>query len=302
MSDDPWSIYWHQNRLHSCVSTSTGDDSKQIDLFWRRFARGLPEGAAVLDLATGNGAVPAVLIDEKPSLHVSAVDKAVIEPRKYLRGHRELAQVTFFPSVDLLELPFPTASFDAITSQFGIEYAPLSAAAISAARVLRSGGTIAFLLHHQDSEILQPVAGKLAEMSALMTTGGLLASVEQFLEKKISSLELERAGEAYLGGAGEKTAHISGQVFAAIRQVMESVDTSSVRASEIFRNAQIRLSAERRRLEQLQGAALDVNGMRVVADQLAASGVEVTKLELFTITMGEDEPAIIAWQLFGHKK
>ena len=58
-----WDSYWHDNRLHSVVSDMGPEAESAIDTLWQPVAAELPNGAKVLDLACGNGAVSLVVAE-----------------------------------------------------------------------------------------------------------------------------------------------------------------------------------------------------------------------------------------------
>lgn len=115
---------------------------------WREFAHSLPKGAKVLDLATGDGRVIAWLIDCRRDLKVIGVDQAKELPPAP-RGARLRG------GVSIESMPFADCSFDAVTSQFGIEYARLDTACAEAVRTLRAGGRCRFLIHHLSGPIVR---------------------------------------------------------------------------------------------------------------------------------------------------
>src|SRR5690606_27813515 len=78
---DAWSDYWASGRLHSCATSFQGNYAGAIGGFWRAALSSLPAHSRVLDLATGNGAVPALLWDlHRGAAQVDAVDLAHVAP------------------------------------------------------------------------------------------------------------------------------------------------------------------------------------------------------------------------------
>ena len=53
-----WSSYWAQGALHSCTGSFDARYSGAIGAFWDAVVAEIPPGSRVLDLATGNGALP----------------------------------------------------------------------------------------------------------------------------------------------------------------------------------------------------------------------------------------------------
>ncbi|MTV24396.1 class I SAM-dependent methyltransferase [Nitriliruptoraceae bacterium ZYF776] len=109
------------------------------DAHWRRVtARAArPADAEVLDVAAGPGNVAVELVAQGAT-HVTALDLSEQMLRVgYERGHEGISWV----NGDALALPFPDASFDAVTISFGLRNIPDPEAAITEfARVLRPGG------------------------------------------------------------------------------------------------------------------------------------------------------------------
>jgi demethylmenaquinone methyltransferase/2-methoxy-6-polyprenyl-1,4-benzoquinol methylase len=111
---------------------------------WRRFLVSRltePAGARVLDVATGTGLVASELLAR--GYAVTGVDQSA--------GMLATARERLGSAVDLREaraedLPFPDASFDALTFTYLLRYVDDPAATlVELARVVRPGGTIAML-------------------------------------------------------------------------------------------------------------------------------------------------------------
>jgi demethylmenaquinone methyltransferase/2-methoxy-6-polyprenyl-1,4-benzoquinol methylase len=112
---------------------------------WRRFLVSRIDagsGDTVLDVATGTGAVARELLRQK-GCTVVGLDQSpemLAEARRRLPDDVELVEGT----AD--ELPFPDASFDALTFTYLLRYVSDPAATLrELARVVRPGGTIAGL-------------------------------------------------------------------------------------------------------------------------------------------------------------
>ncbi|MHB8572888.1 MAG: class I SAM-dependent methyltransferase [Candidatus Dormibacteria bacterium] len=105
-------------------------------------AAAISAGDRVLDVACGNGSV--ALAAARRMCRVTAVDfvPELLEHGR-LRAATEHLEIDFIEG-DAENLPFPDASFDVVTSQFGAMFAPDQARAASElARVCKPGGTIA---------------------------------------------------------------------------------------------------------------------------------------------------------------
>ena len=106
-----WSLYWAEDRLHSCVATDDEADQKILNQLWASFSDKLPDAAQVMDLATGNGAVPAALLAAKPSLKIAAVDLADIQPQTFLKNRPDYREQRPFTGVESRVRDAPEAKF-----------------------------------------------------------------------------------------------------------------------------------------------------------------------------------------------
>jgi demethylmenaquinone methyltransferase/2-methoxy-6-polyprenyl-1,4-benzoquinol methylase len=129
--------------------------------------RHLPPGAKVLDVCTGTHDVPLRLLGFDCSLDVHAIDGS---PHMIAEGQRRARErgLTINAQVhDAHELPFPDASFDAVTLQFASRHLEVIKTFKEIHRVLKPGGVFC----HND--MLRP-SSRLVEMPYL---GYLLFSV-----------------------------------------------------------------------------------------------------------------------------
>ena len=120
--------------------------------FWARFGRqtverlDLQRGSAVLDVCCGSGAsaLPAAKAvgSEGSVVGVDLADRLLDVARRKARA-QGLMNVKF-QTGDMLNLPFPNESFDAVVCVFGIFFVPdMTAAVRELWRVLRPGGQLA---------------------------------------------------------------------------------------------------------------------------------------------------------------
>lgn len=175
-----WSSYWATGGLHSCIGSLVDDPAGAINRFWHDCFVGLGDGDRVLDLATGNGALPKLLKDTVPCrVRVDAVDLADVAPRWRTPGADD--GIHFHPRVRMEQLPFADAGFDLVASQFGLEYARWPAALDEAARVCRAGGRMAFVMHHAGSVIVRMGRSEQEQQAFLLGEGGLLDVATGFL-------------------------------------------------------------------------------------------------------------------------
>jgi ubiquinone/menaquinone biosynthesis C-methylase UbiE len=296
-----WTIYWAEDHLQSFVATDGDADKHPLNSIWQEFARSLNDGAKVLDLATGNGAVPVALLSAREQLKIDAVDQAAIDPIQFVKGVTELEAVNFHPDIDVNTLPFTSDSFDAITSQFGIEYAGLLEATGKALEVLKTNGRMSFLIHHADSAIIDSSRAKLREMEQLLKQGGLIETLLQVLRGTIEFSELESQGAVYLNADIVRTQAISGQVFTGIGEIANAMQTDMARAVNLGATIKLRLSSEHERLKQMGKAAQSNADMIEYRKLLELNGMELSTMQAIYADES-DQKYLLAWLVQGQKK
>lgn len=290
-----WSAYWAAGQLHSCVGTFDEGYGGAIGTFWQEVARSAAPGRT-LDLATGNGAIPRLLLALAAGdarLRIEAVDLAGIAPAWH--DPATTPTLRFHAGVAMEALPFPDAGFDLVTSQFGFEYARRDAALAEVLRVLAPGGRIAFVMHHADSVLVRVAREEAAHEARLLAGDGLLAAAAAVLPWFARA----RAGEDLTGRADAESARRAYN--AAVAGLAEAAQASSAPDLLLEARAQVhrllqqagpdpasslaRLAAYRDairaaglRTAELVAHALDEATARALADAIAAarSGHAVT--------------------------
>lgn len=155
-----WDNYWQHTQNPSAYS-GDGATHPAVRDFWEAFfaaARAEFDNPRLVDVASGSGAVADAALTgfgasgvQLTCVDVSASAIATLEKR--------------FPDAsaivaDAREMPLPSAEFDIVCSQFGIEYAGLDAIAESL-RLVSPGGRLALLLHHKGGGIYRQCAASL---------------------------------------------------------------------------------------------------------------------------------------------
>ena len=265
-----WSDYWCSGVLHSCPSSFGGNYDGAIAGFWQRAASHVPRGGRVLDLATGNGAVPLLLEPFLPAeVVVDAVDAAAVHARVPVVPGR--LTVRFHSGVWMEQLPFADATFDLVCSQFGIEYAGRPDGWGEAARVLVPGGRLCAVVHHRQSVFARVAAAEVAHLGWLLAHGdGLLAAaldLAQWLphvrsgsldrEGRVAAEsararfnQVQRALELRLGSVGQ------GQVLEEVRAQVHVLLAQSAQPDTHLRHYQAALEHSRLRSAELVECAM----------------------------------------------
>ena len=302
MAADPWTVYWQADHLESCVAMTSAADADVVSSVWQRFASSLQDGSAVLDLATGNGTVPRTLLLANPSLAVTGVDQADIDPLQYLSDSTGLTNVKFMAGVDVCALPLAAESFDALTSQFGIEYAPLKRAVPATIPLLKSGGRLLWLLHHAESVVVRPARKKRQEMLALLQTDGTIQALIAHVQGKSSASELELAGKRHLESSVGRSRKVTGQIFEGVHRVLQFLENNNRTAAVTLANTMTsRLQADCERLGQLCDAAIADEKMQVIVEQLQQAGLVHVTTDRLAVSQPSNADEIVGWLIGGSK-
>jgi ubiquinone/menaquinone biosynthesis C-methylase UbiE len=296
------------------------EESDSLAPTWRKFFSDLPAGANILDLGTGNGslAVQAVAVSHKkhPPFSIHGVDLADIAPAKYVaNAEKYLSNVIFHPRTPMEKLPFEADKFDAIGSQFAIEYSTINESLREACRVLKPGGRLRFLLHANDGILkkrcrlqyeqaqtilaseLFPITTKLlialneAEIlntpQAVKTAESLILSVKQVFD------ELEQ-----LFSKAEERSLID-NLFTAVRNLLALRKSYEIQVlTKMNEDIKLLLLAQSKRLQSMQEAALDDTKVTEMAEQLRQLKINNVSLELATTNIGNRS---IGYWLSGEK-
>ncbi len=200
--EDAWSEYWQTGALHSCATSLDDGYSGAIGDFWHEVASEIPEGAAVLDIATGNGPVPKFLagFNNASTWLIRGIDLAGIHPTWLnsashvdvkLIGNCGLGEA----QSKLLAGGDPT-QFNVLTSQFGWEYiTPRSDAIEQALQLTKPGGVWRFVSHHADGVLAKVAREEVAHVDFLLGESGLLKRAKDLLpwmERAILDVETVR--------------------------------------------------------------------------------------------------------------
>lgn len=185
-----WSKFWRDDNLSACaLDDDTTDGLLQQE--WRSFFNSLNDKARILDLGTGNGALAVMAVSaeteevgDSRSFDVHGCDLAAIEPGLYVKSRaKDLAQIQFHAETAMEKLPFGDETYDAVCGQYALEYSNVSESVPELMRVLRSGGSLQFLLHdaagalQQRNQLQWQQAQTLLQSELFAGTRDMLAAV-----------------------------------------------------------------------------------------------------------------------------
>jgi len=239
-------------------------------------------------------------VEARSDLHITGVDRALIDPARHVRSVPVLHNVEFQGDVDLRE-PTGLGTFDAVTSQYGIEYLGLAEAPGAVDRHLGEGGRVALLVHDRDSILLAQSRENLAEMDDLCSAGpvGGLAS---WCRAGLDNAGLESVTRRFIAGPQRRTRQLTGQIIQAVDQCLsqdEAGNGSAARA--VAENVLERFDGERARLRQLDAAALDAVQIRQFVAALGDCGIECAAPRSLSVRVSGSERASIGWCISGHR-
>lgn len=202
-----WSDYWRAGRRQAMAGAEGGQAGPyDPEPLWRDFFGTFPDGARLLDLATGGGQAPriacAVAREKGRAFEVIGVDYADLGPSEGASSDG----FTLMGGVPLEKMPFEAESFDGASSQFGVEYADTSAALRELARVLKPGGRALFLAHHAASALTRAVGRQLAAFDQVVGDGAGMRQARRAFGAQAQGLPLgeQRDAEAAFSEAVQK--------------------------------------------------------------------------------------------------
>lgn len=210
-----WDQYWRDGRLASCGGEGGANYQNVITAGWRRFFGKLADGACVLDVCTGNGAVARLAAEAASSrhlaVHVDAVDSAVINPAGSGPG---LEMIRFSPRTPVEQLPFPDGSFDVIVGQYALEYTDVERSMVELQRVSRPAVDIRFVTHAAGSIVVQEAKHQLDDAERLIGIG-LFEAAEALVRARDAHVDAIRS-------------HGARRQFQNAVQVLQEAETGSV--------------------------------------------------------------------------
>lgn len=182
-----------------------------IDRSWRRRCVRMVRDAApaaVLDLATGTGDLAVAMARAIPDARVTGADlsEGMIEVGRRKIADAGLSERVSLQVADALALPFPDASFDAVTIAFGVRnFEHLDRGYAEMARVLRPGGLLVVLeLTPPSSRVVRPFYNFYTR--TIIPAVGRMVSKDSraytYLPESIAAVPARDAMTALMEGAG----------------------------------------------------------------------------------------------------
>ena len=321
-----WDQYWQTDRLASCLNLDTPNYSADMRAGWSAFFSPLADGARVLDICTGNGAVAAIAVESArergKTFDVHGVDGAEIDPTRFVtKAGDTLKAVTFHGRTAAESLPFEDGSFDAVASNYGIEYTDRKGSLPEAARVLKSSGRLRFVVHAVEGTVMRDTKTALEQTDFIVDKVRLHALARRAIEAVVAS-ERNAAGAGSDPKLHARAIETRDEFQAGIQKVVRQyggtpdsavvmsiadilIHTFSVRAGysletlvEKIEESKRETLANRGRLIELSKAAVTETGARGIAAALEAQGFKETSVQPLLYDI---DRRLIGWQITGTK-
>jgi SAM-dependent methyltransferase len=197
-----WDQYWRDGRLASCGGTGGANYQSTITTAWRRFFGRLADGARILDVCTGNGAIArlAAEVAVARGLHfaIDAFDSAAITPDAVPTGAGR-GMISFRERIAAESTPYPADCFDCLVGQYAIEYTELDRSLPEMARVSKSDCRVRFMIHAREGDVVASARRQLGDINRLWRTGDIFAVARKLVELRARSAPARdlRAVEAH---------------------------------------------------------------------------------------------------------
>ncbi len=309
-----WNTYW-RGASDGEAFTSGGLSHPGFPAFW---AMALGEflaanadhdsDARILDIATGSGAVIEALslLPGAKLENVSCVDisEAAIDGVK-----------SRFPDIsgvvaEANDIPLEAGQFDLITSQFGIEYAGLTAID-EAVRLLAPGGSLLFLMHIQSGALYRECS---AAVDALRRTqqSGFIQLTRNFFDAGFAAVRgADRAPyeaaaralnpaiqelEAILAEHGE---HVAGDTIVTLHSTVQTIHSriqhyNPDEAQGWLKTMEEEIPKHEERMASMRDSALDEDAFKGVCEDLTNKGLTIDRAQASYV---ESDELPIAWVL-----
>lgn len=194
-----WESYYRGGRLAACPTGTDPNYTLELRDIWEEFFGGLADGSRILDIGTGNGAIPLIArqtADRRGRRYeIHGADLARIDPcRDMPDGERLFAGIIFHPGVAAERLPFGAAMFTAVSGQYALEYTDMQQSLAQVLRVLQPGAHAQFLLHHADSIVVERASASLRHANIVLMETKVFRKLRRFLDaERRSTVVAKRA-------------------------------------------------------------------------------------------------------------
>lgn len=312
--DAAWDRYWLAGQEQGTWGAA-GEQDEALARFWLQWFDERSSGAQILDVGCGNGALIAIAeaVAERRggTYQMTCIDRSAAAVEDLHRRHPDATCL----ASDAASISLPDDCFDAVISQYGIEYAG-EAAAAEAARLLAPGGHIAFVIHCRDGGVFRECDAVRSALGTVLDSGLFDATVDLFEQHaqmrkgqgsqsafyaadqrlaptvKVLEQQIQQHGKAVAFGSLYRIYSDLGYMYRHMRG-FEAADVI-----DWARRSEAELSAYAERMESMLQAALNEAGIERWCEVLRAGGIDCEPPQ--TLQMGDGD-AVAAWVVKGQK-
>ena len=295
-----WSEYWRQGHL-----TSFGEDIKDnykgcLAALWTTFFKPFQSAdMRIVDVGTGNGALIDLAINNAgcQSPHFYGIDSASLVVPSNLKKDN----ITFYSQTPVEALPFVDNTVDIVVSQFGVEYSDITIAVNEILRVLKPAGKIKFVIHHNESSIVNPNRRTLQAATRLTSRDGPMIALRQLINAMakfgVKTPQAEKArgalNEALHHFASSNQEGIYGTGFPVFLKAVMKPTVSFKERKSMLTMFEKELQGQVERLNDLVNAAMSETEIESLKTHLTAKGFcDIALSELI-----ESDGKLIGWNL-----
>jgi len=302
-----WSDYWRSGRTDvMTVQTAGGPVAFDTEPIWVAWFQSFNTGAHLLDLATGNGQVASYASSAAAAsgmtFTITGVDYADVKAA----NARLPADCRLLGDVALEKLPFPAASIDGASSQFGIEYADTRPALQEVGRVLKHQGRALMLIHHSDSVITRQTRNQIAAYDKVLGKSSAIRHARRAFTAHLKGLPASGPEDAFRDAVQRAAGHLEQTAaFEPVRYMVGYLDdlsrgvgiyepTSALARLAVFETGN---AAWRHRQLGQNLAALDAEGLDLFVQRAARADLSLYE----RCSIQDSEGQLIGWRVAFNK-
>lgn len=319
---DQWDRFWAFGSLHSFSQVAGGNYQGVIADFWRERFGMVEPGARIVDVATGNGAIPLLALETADrrgiEIEVHGVDLARIDPVARVSEpalKQALSRCRFHARTPAERLPFEDASVHLVCSQYGLEYSDLPVATREIGRVTAPVGAVALVLHHRDSVLLQAAEHERRQLTFVLDEVRLWVHARNLLRAMAESggtgkgrnktkveRKRHRLQEALqqIQHAAHRTPNPRMLVGAPnyVHEILGAVGREPwQKLFDLLEESRQRLLANHQRLLDMQRAALGEHEVNGLVEQLHEQGFRIQQCDL----LRDADGGLLGWSLIASR-
>jgi len=303
-----WEDFWRSGRIVSCPTDSTDGYTGNVRRLWEEFFAELPAGAQILDVGTGNGALPLIALDcarkRSVAFEVHGVDLARIDPRRVVPdGQRLFGNTVFHGGVPAEAMPFADGYFHAVAGQYSLEYTQREAALREIHRVMAAGAPARFVLHHASSIVVTIAHESLSHARELEERAAAFSDLREYVAAERADADraarlhariVERIQHLHRLADQSKGSRLLADMLPALGRLFELRQRLSPGefAQAVDRSYRA-FKAGEQRLREMIDVALDEPAMQRAADQARGAGFSDVRFA----PLIQDAGTLVGWQL-----